>query len=1014
MSTTDIDAILSRGNSRRRWFLLAGAAAVIAAVVVVVVLLTRPDEEDVVFEPERVESAMGRLSTQVDLSGSAVSERSATPGFDVGGVVASVAVAEGSEVREGDSLASLDDADAQRRVQTAEVQLELAQLRLENLLADPEPAAIASANQAIVSAKSQVVSAEQALELLSEPPSASDLRSAEQAVASALRDISSSEQALELLAEPPSAADLASAEQAVASALRDISSAEQSLALLSEPPSASDLKSAEQAVATALRDISSAEQALTLLSEPPSASDMRSAEQAVATALRDISNAEQALALLSEPPSASDMRSAEQAVATALRDISNAEQALDDLTAGPTDAEVSASRSAATQAHVTFADATRIEKESKEVLTDASEEFCERYSGLIPSDEVIRSICEAVLPLSEAQMDVLEESFEDRSAAYENLGTALIDANLGFVSAHADRDSALSSLASAEETLDELLTPPSEEDLFQAQQAIDAARAGHASAVARLEDLQTQASEEDVFQAEQAIDAARAGHASAVARLEDLQTQASEEDVFQAQQAVEAAKASHASAVARLEDLQTQASEEDVYQAEQAVEAAKASHTAAVARLDDLQTQASEEDVYQAEQAVEAARASHAAAEAGLEELRAATDEGEFEQARAALESAQASLASAQAQYDELVAGPSENAIAQQRQDVRLAEISLEEARAALADLTVTAPFDGVVEAVNVLPGDRIAAGFNAFTLYTSDRMLIELTVTEEELLELEIGQIGTASFDAIEGTEYPVRVESISRVPNAEQGVVTYDVEARILTGNDGDAVSGATRRNARPGGGGGFGAGGFGGGFGGGAGGSPFAGFQLPEGVTQEDVTQAIINGDPLPEGVELPAQVMQMIETLRASGQLARIVGGLQVPPAQQGDEERAGDNAERPLPAPGMSASVTILTEIRDPAVLAPVSAVRQLDGRWFVSVQTTTEIEGSPPPEGAGIERVYVEIGESDGNQVEILSGIETGAILLVGADNAGVAFTATMQQPQVNPEFGGFGPGGPR
>ena len=877
MSTTDIDAILSQGNSRRRWFLLAGAVAVIAAVVVVVVLLTRPDEEDVVFEPERVESAMGRLSTQVDLSGSAVSERSATPGFDVGGVVAFVAVSEGSEVREGDSLASLDDADAQRRGQTAEVQLELAQLRLENLLADPEPAAIASANQAIVSARSQVVNAEQALELLSEPPSASDLRSAEQAVASALRDISSAEQALELLAEPPSAADLASAEQAVASALRDISSAEQALALLSEPPSASDLKSAEQAVATALRD------------------------------------------------------------------ISGSEQALDDLTAGATDAAISESRSAVTQAQVTFADATRIEEESNEVLTDSSEEFCERYSGLIPSDDVIRSICEAVLPLSEAQMDALEESFEDRSAAYENLGTALIDANLAFVGAHADRESALSSLASAEEMLDELLTPPSAEDVFQAQQA------------------------------------------------------------------VEAAKASHASAVARLEDLQTLASEEDVYQAEQAVEAAKASHTAAVARLEDLQTQASEEDVYQAEQAVEAARASHAAAEARLEELRAASDEGEFEQARAALESAQASLASAQAQYDELVAGPSENAIAQQRQDVRLAEISLEEARAALADLTVTAPFDGVVEAVNVLPGDRIAAGFNAFTLYTSDRMLIELTVTEEELLELEIGQIGTASFDAIEGTEYPVRVESISRVPNAEQGVVTYDVEARILTGNAGDAVSGATRRNARPGGGGGFGAGGFGGGFGGGAGGSPFAGFQLPEGVTQEDVTQAIINGDPLPEGVELPAQVMQMIETLRASGQLARIVGGLQVPPAQQGDEERAGDNAERPLPAPGMSASVTILTEIREPAVLAPVSAVRQLDGRWFVSVQTTTEIEGE-----TGFERVYVEVGESDGNQVEILSGIETGAILLVGADNAGVAFTATMQQPQVNPEFGGFGPGGPR
>ncbi len=868
MSTTDIDAILNRGSSRKRWLLLAGAAVVIAAVVIAALLLTRSDEEDVVFEPERVEAVTGRLTTEIGLSGSAVSERSATLSFEAGGVVASVAVSEGSEVREGDSLASLDDAGAQRSVQTAEVQLELAQLRLQDLLAEPEPSAIASANQAIVSAKSQVVSAEQALELLSEPPSAADLASAEQAVASALRELSSAEQALQLLAEPPSAADLASAEQAVASALREVSSAEQALALLSEPPSASDLSSAEQAVASALREISSTE------------------------------------------------------------------QALNNLTAGPTDAEVSESRSEVMQAQVTFADSTRVEEELNEVLTNDWEEFCERYSGLISSDDVIRSICDSDPPLSEAQMNALEESFEERSLAYESLGTTLIEANLAFVGAHADMDSAHSSLASAEEALAELLTPPSDEDLFQARQAIEAANASHASAAARLEDLTTLASEEDIFQAEQALEAARA------------------------------------------------------------------SHTAAVARLNDLRAQASEEDVYQAEQAVEAARASHTAAMARLEELRAATDEGEFEQAQAALESAQASLASAQAHYDELVAGASENAIAQQRQDLRLAEISVEEARAALADLTMIAPFDGFVEDVTILPGDRISAGSAAVTLSTSNRMLIELTVTEEELLDLEVGQTGVASFDAIDGTEYPVRVESISRVPNAEQGVVTYEVAARILTGTEGDSDAVAARAGGRA-------PGGAVGGFAGGAGGGPFAGMELPEGVTAEQVRQAILSGEPLPEGMEIPAQVQQMIETLRASGQLGRLAGGQQGRASGQDPEEQSSDAADIPLPAPGMSASVTILTEVRPPAVLVPVSAVRQLDGAWFVSIAAPASDEAD-----AGFERAFVEVGESDGTQVEILSGIETGAMLLVGADNAGIAFSATLQQPQANPGFGGFGPGG--
>ena len=62
--------------------------------------------------------------------------------------------------------------------------------------------------------------------------------------------------------------------------------------------------------------------------------------------------------------------------------------------------------------------------------------------------------------------------------------------------------------------------------------------------------------------------------------------------------------------------------------------------------------------------------------------------------------------------------------------------------------------------------------------------MLIDLTVTEADLLDLELGQAGLATFDAVEGAEYPVRISSISRVPNAAQGVVTYDVAARILVG--------------------------------------------------------------------------------------------------------------------------------------------------------------------------------------------------------------------------------------
>ena len=861
MNEPDIDAIIRGRGSRRRWLLVSAVAVVAVIVAVVAVFLTRPDGSEIVIEPERTEALTGSLTSEVALTGSAVPERSATLTFEVTGVVASVSVAKGDEVRLGDALAVLDDTDAQRYIATSEVQLRQAQLRLDSLLADPDASAVASVNQAIVSAKSQVVNAE--LEL-------------------------------ERLLEPPSEADLASAEQAVATALGQLSSAAQALELLSEPPSAADLASAEQAVATALGQISSAEQALDQLSEPPSTADIASAEQAVATAAGQVSAAEEALA---------------------------------DLHAEPSAADLAESRSAVTQAEVLLADATRLEEELEEALLEASDAFCDRYSGLIPSDEVIRSICTGTLPLSESQSVDLQESYEDRSATYESLGTALTDANVAFIAAAADRESALSALTSAREGLADLLQP---------------------------------ASVDDIFQAEQALDAARSSHATALARLEDLGETATEEDIFQAGQNLEAAKASHAAAVARLEDLKEAATEEDVYQAEQALEAAKASHAAAVARLDDL---------------------------------RATVDEGDIEQARATLESAEASLATAQAQFDDLVAGPSENEIEQQRQDLRLAELSLEEAHAALDILAVVAPFDGTVEAVNIQPGDSVTAALAAFTLSTSDRMLIELTVTEEELLDMEVGQTGVASFDAIDGIQYPVRVESIGRVPTAEQGVVTYDVEARILTGRELAEGSQGNAAPAPPA------AGGFAG-FRGGSG-SPLAQVELPEGVSPQDLQRAIMSGQPLPEGVVLPEELEAMIQNFRASGGAGGPPGG------RQGTAGQAARGSSRPLPAPGMSASVTILTEIREEAVLLPVSAVRQLDGRWFVSVPA----EGNEVV-GTGFERVFVEVGESDGESVEISDGLEAGTVVLIGADTEGIAFTATQRQPQALPGFGGFGPGG--
>ena len=247
MSDVDIDALIRGRRSRRGW-LLPMVAVLVVGTGIGVFLFLQPDESVIVAEPERVEATTGQLSTTVDLSGSAVAERSADLNFEAEGTVVSVAVETGEAVKAGDTLAALDDSDAQRRIETAEVQLRLAQLRLDALLATAAASEVASARQSIESAESQVTSAEQALARLSEPPSASDLASAEQAVATALGQLSSTEETLAQLSEPPNASNLATAQQAVANALSQLSNAQETLTRLSEPPNASNLATAQQAV----------------------------------------------------------------------------------------------------------------------------------------------------------------------------------------------------------------------------------------------------------------------------------------------------------------------------------------------------------------------------------------------------------------------------------------------------------------------------------------------------------------------------------------------------------------------------------------------------------------------------------------------------------------------------------------------------------------------------------------------------------------------------------------------
>jgi multidrug efflux pump subunit AcrA (membrane-fusion protein) len=738
----DLDALFEESAERRRWLLPAIAVAAIAAVALGAFFVLRGGESEVVTAPEPVEASRGQLTTTLETTGSATAVRSAGLTFGTAGTVVAIEVGLGDEVEAGQVLARLDERDARRTVERAEISLRQAQLRLQDLVADPGFAEVSAAQQSTASAQAQLLNAVLNLDELLAPPSQNAMLQAQQSVASAESALAGAELTVQRLLSPPTVAEVASADASLAQARASLISAQ--------------------------------------------------------------GRVESTLAS----------------------------------------------------------------------LRDAQDSYCDWFQYVDPPVSVCGN---SSIPLSDSLFTALADSVEVSSqGTAATRALSLLNANTAYLNA---------------------------------VQSLPAADASVTSAAARRAELDVAATPAEIFQARASVSSAEKAWAAAVERER---------------------------------------------------------------------------------------------------ELLAGSGQGEIDQSRAALASTQAALTNARAREAETFQGADAIEIELQDQSVRLAEISLADARDAVEELTIRAPFAGVVGNVDISIGARVGAGQVAFVLSDPGSILIDITVSEADLIGLEKGQIGVAEFDSIPNQQFILRVTGVSPVPTISQGVVTYPAQAEILRGPQlaeyadqlavllGDAggfggFGGGGAQGAQGGGGGGQRGGGGGQRGGGGFGGQLPEGLVLPEGVTIGDVLAALRAGEPLPEGVEIPDSIRDRLQAAGGGGGFGAQPGG---------DAAAAGG---QPLPAPGMSASVTILIEVRPEAVLVPTSAVRQLDGEFYVVVPAGEELT----------ERVTVTVGESDGASVEILEGLVAGATVLIGADSEGVPFSATqLQLGQQQPTFGGFGGGG--
>ncbi|MDA0352491.1 MAG: HlyD family efflux transporter periplasmic adaptor subunit [Chloroflexi bacterium] len=710
-------------------------------VALIAYVLTAGGETVASVEPEPTEATVGTVTSTTALSGTAAAAQAADLSFGSSGVVTAVSVSVGDVVSAGDVLATIDDSEAARQVETAQISLDQAQAAFATLLEDPATADLAAALASVSSAQAQVLSADDGLD--------------------------------ELLGGATSA----------------------------------DILSATTTVQTALSQVSSAEDAVNALSDPATAAELASAGATVTQAQAQLNSAANE--------------------ASTARDTAIADQI----------------RYCSWEGHV---------------------------SGLCSK---------TLLPLREGDSARVRASLTDGEDSFVANGEAFLESNARYLSAVAAEESAAAALAQAEDKLASTEGGPDASDWFRANQTLESARANYEIAVSRLQDLRAPATDTAVNQAEASASTARAN------------------------------------------------------------------------------------------------------------------------------------LTSAQARYAELVGGADVSDLERQQQSVRLAEIGLERAREGLDDARVIAPFDGVVGAVNIAVGDSVGTNTVAIAISTPERMTIELTVSEAEVLDLEVGQIGLATFSAVGDTQFPVRITSVSTIPSVSQGVVTYAVAAVILEIDEIPEVA-ADLQSLTSGAAGGFvglgGAAGLGGagaasdgrgaaGGGPGGAGGLLAGIELPDGVTIQEVFAALSAGEALPDGVvlpegfELPAGFADRLATGGAPGQGGAGAGALA--------------NPDRQLPLAGMSGSVEVLLGVRDGVLLVPSVAVRSQGGTSYVIVENA---------EGA-FERRVVVTGDSSGANVEVVSGLEAGDTVWLNASApATEEFSlANVDVTQATAAAGQqFGPGG--
>ncbi|HKT82118.1 MAG TPA: efflux RND transporter periplasmic adaptor subunit [Vicinamibacterales bacterium] len=166
---------------------------------------------------------------------------------------------------------------------------------------------------------------------------------------------------------------------------------------------------------------------------------------------------------------------------------------------------------------------------------------------------------------------------------------------------------------------------------------------------------------------------------------------------------------------------------------------------------------------------VQTAKASFALAQSEFNRIQSLLDQrvvsqAEFDQRRTQMDASRQ-------QYE-----AAKNAAAQLYQSLQAAQARVTLARKALADTTVRAPFDGLVAERTVSVGDYVTKGTKVVTVVRVNPLRVRLTVPEQFVSAVGVGQRVTFGVDAYPQREFEGTVKYVSPALEANQRALTVE----------------------------------------------------------------------------------------------------------------------------------------------------------------------------------------------------------------------------------------------